>query len=198
MNRSNRKRGRVESASDISASVCRRIRQMRSDLGWSLEQLSAASGVSRSMLSQIENSKVNPTLAVMHRIAQALGMPLGELVETASGAPRIDIIRAGDTQYLYRSDKDCRIRTLFPLHLEKDVEFYQVCLSPDGELRSAPHFEGTREYLTVEKGTIRIESGRAEATLSRGDSASYRADAPHAIANIGRGEAWMFLVVIYK
>ena len=71
-------------------------------------------------------------------------------------------------------------------------------LAPGGALRSAAHFEGTREYLTVERGKIRVESGQAEAVLARGDSVSYRADAAHAIVNVGRGEAWMFLVVIYK
>ena len=192
------KKGPARSPADVSARVCRRIAQLRSQLGWSLDQLSGASGVSRSMLSQIENGRVNPTLAVTHRIAQALSIPLGELVETGSGTAPIHVIRADDTQYHYRSDKACRIRSLFPLHLEKDVEFYEVRLAPQAELPSAPHFEGTREYLAVEKGRIRVQSDRAEASLSAGDSASYRADVVHVIANAGKGEASAFLVVIYK
>lgn len=198
MTAAKRKQTTTESVADISARVCRQIKQLRADLGWSLEQLSGASGVSRSMLSQVENGKVNPTLAVTHRIAQALGTPLGELVESVTGAPSIDVIRADDPQYHYRSDKDCRIRTLFPLHLEKGVEFYDVRLSSKGRLASAPHFEGTREYVTVSKGKVRINAGEAESLLGPGDSASYRADAPHAIANAGRSEASLFLVVIYK
>jgi len=188
----------LESAMAIAAEVCRRIKQLRTDRGWSLEQLSAASGVSRSMLSQIERGQANPTLAVTLRIAQAFDMPLGELIEKASAAPRIDVIRAHDAEFHYRSDDDCRIRTLSPLHLEKDVEFYELRLAPGGELRSAPHFEGTREFLTAEKGRVRVESGDAVSELGRGDSASYRADFPHAILNAGRGEAVVFLVVIYR
>lgn len=187
-----------ESAAETAAEVCRRIRQLRSDRGWSLEQLSDASSVSRSMLSQIERGKANPTLAVALRIAQALGTPLGELVDTASRVPRIEVIRAEDARYHYRSDEDCRIRTLSPLHLEKDVEFYEVRLAPHGELRSAPHFQGTREFLTVGKGKVRVESADAGSQLGQGDCASYRADVPHAIANIGRGDAAVFLVVIYS
>ena len=190
--------GEARSATAIAAEVCRRIRDLRSDRGWSLEKLSAASGVSRSMLSQIERGQANPTLAVTLRIAEALGMALGELVEDASSRPRIDVIRADDAQFHYRSDRDCRIRTLSPLHLEKDVEFYEVRLSAKGELRSAPHFEGTREFLTVEKGRVKLESSQAATVLGRGDSAHYRADAPHAILNAGRGEAVLFLVVIYR
>jgi mannose-6-phosphate isomerase-like protein (cupin superfamily) len=82
--------------------------------------------------------------------------------------------------------------------LEKDVEFYELRLSPGGELRSSAHFDGTREYLTVERGKVRIESADESTDLSRGDSASFRADVPHAIVNIGRGDAVVFLVDIYQ
>lgn len=182
----------------ITGQVCRRVRQLRSSRGWSLEQLSALCGVSRSMLSQIERDQANPTLAVTLRIAQAFGMSLGEFVEMPGAAGTIEVIRAGDQQFLYRSDQYCEIRTLSPLHLEKDVEFYEVKLRPRGELRSAAHFDGTREFLTVEKGSVRVESADHAAKLNRGDSANYRADVPHAIVNVGRGEAIVFLVDIYQ
>jgi len=186
------------SAAEIAGQICRRIGQLRADRDWSLDALSAACGVSRSMLSQIEREKANPTLAVTLRIAHAFGMELSELVETVATISRIDVIRAEDAQYHYRSDADCEIRTLSPLHLEKDVEFYEVRLKLSAALRSAPHFEGSREFLTVEKGKVEVDSGDGQAQLTRGDSASYRADVPHTITNLGRGEALLFLVVIYR
>jgi quercetin dioxygenase-like cupin family protein len=110
----------------------------------------------------------------------------------------VEVIRADDRAYQFRSDRDCTIRTLSPLHLEKDVELYQVRLKQGGALRSQPHFEGTREFLTVAKGRVRIESGDDSEELGTGDSASYRADVVHAIVNIGKGEALVFLVDIYR
>ena len=175
-----------------------RVKQLRSSRGWSLEALANASGVSRSMLSEIEREQANPTLAVTMRIAQAFGMSLGELLEMPTATSSVNVIRAGDKAHHYRSDKFCRIRTLSPLNLEKDVEFYEVQLQPGGALRSAPHFEGTREFLTVQKGQIRVESGDDSEELVPGDSASYRADVPHAIINIGETEAVIFLVDIYR
>ena len=44
---------------------------------------------------------------------------------------------------------------------------------------------------------MRLESSDDSNELNRGDSAKYRADVPHAITNVGRGEAHIFLVVIY-
>lgn len=184
-------------ADAINSHLCRRLRQLREDRGWSLDALSKACGVSRSMLSQIERNQTNPTLAVMFRIAQAFGMSLGQFVEAPGATCNVDVIRAGEKTYHYRSDKHCQLRTLSPLHLEKDVEFYELTLQPGGALRSSPHFKGTREFLTVQKGAVRVESAGDAETLGPGDSANYRADVPHAIVNTGRSAAVMFLVDIY-
>ncbi|HEY0550792.1 MAG TPA: XRE family transcriptional regulator [Verrucomicrobiae bacterium] len=185
-------------ADAINRHLGSRVKQLRTDKGWSLEALANASGVSRSMLSQIEREEANPTLAVTMRIAQAFAMPLGDLLEMPSASSAVKVIRGDDRAFHYRSDKFCRLRTLSPLNLEKDVEFYEVQLQPGGALRSSPHFEGTREFLTVQKGNVRIESAGDTEELGAGDSASYRADVPHSIINTGKGEAVMFLVVIYR
>jgi len=177
--------------------ICRRLKQLRTERGWSLDALSKVSGVSRSMLSQIERNQANPTVVVMFRIAQAFDMSLGQFVETPGATSALSIIRAGERAYHYHSDKFCQIRTLSPLHLEKDVEFYEVTLKPRGALRSSPHFQGTREFLTVQKGSVRVESAGDAEDLKPGDSASYRADVRHAIINIGRSAAKIFLVDIY-
>ncbi len=175
-----------------------RVKQLRAERGWSLEALARASGVSRSMLSDIEREQANPTLAVTLRIARAFGLSLGELLESPGASSAITVIRAGDRAYLYRSDPDVQIRTLSPLHLEKDVELYEIRLQTGGALRSAPHYEGTREFLAVQKGQVRVESAGDAESLGAGDSATYRADLPHALVNSGRGEAVVFLVVIYR
>jgi len=186
------------SPDEISGQLSQRVRALRKERGWSLDSLSAACGVSRSMLSQIERGEANPTLAVTVRISQAFGIALGELVEAPISTSSIEVIRAEDRTFHYRSDAECRIRTLSPLHLEKDVEFYEVLLHSGGKLQSAPHFKGTREFLTVEKGKIQLESGDDSTLLGPGDSASYRVDVSHTILNTGRGEAVLFLVVIYQ
>jgi transcriptional regulator with XRE-family HTH domain len=185
-------------AESIHRDLGSRLKHLRAARGWSLEALATASGVSRSMLSQIEREQANPTLAVTLRIARAFGLSLGELLEAPGAGSAITVIRADDHAFHYRSDKDCRIRTLSPLNLEKDVEFYEVRLQPGGGLRSSPHFEGTREFLTVQKGRVRIESAADAEELGPGASASYRADVAHAIINVGKSEAVVFLIVIYR
>ena len=181
----------------VALHVCQRVKNLRLGKNWTLEQLSAASGVSRSMLSQIERGNANPTLAVAFRIAQAFELTLADLVDVPTGRSRIDVVRADDRSSLFRDDSQCRIRTLSPLHLEKDVEFYELRLHPGGVLDSSPHFEGTREFLTIEEGAVRVTSGEEESELRQGDSAHYPADVPHTVANIAESESVAFLVVIY-
>jgi transcriptional regulator with XRE-family HTH domain len=196
---SHAKAGKAADPADaINRHLGARVKHLRTERGWSLEALANASGVSRSMLSEIEREQANPTLAVTMRIAQAFAMPLGELLQMPSASSSVNVIRADDRAYHYKSDKACRIRTLSPLNLEKDVEFYEVQLQPGGALRSSPHFEGTREFLTVQTGQVRVQSGDDSEALKPGDSASYRADLPHAIVNTGSDEAVVFLVDIYR
>ncbi len=185
-------------AESINEDLGRRVKKLRGDRGWSLEELASASGVSRSMLSGIERERANPTLSVTYRIARAFGLSLQDLIESADSASSIQVIRADDSAQVFRSDPQCRIRTLSPLNLEKDVEFYEVRLPVNGALSSQPHVDGTREFLAVEEGCVTLKSGHSNEVLSKGDSATYRADVAHSISNSGKREAVLFLVVIYS
>jgi len=184
-------------AETVGEVLCSRVRALRNKKGWTLEEMSTACGVSRSMLSEIERGRANPTLAVAYRIAQAFGLSLDELVELPSVTRRLDVIRADDQSSYFRSDRYCRIRTLSPLHLEKAVEFYEIVLHAGGALKSEPHFEGAKELLTVQQGEVRVRAAEEAVELGTGDSAHYPADVVHAIENLGEGDAVLFLVVTY-
>ena len=181
----------------VNKYVCGQVKQLRKRRGWTLEQLSGLSGVSRSMLSQVERGAANPTLAVAFRIAQAFDVSLGDLVDGATRRPIIEVIRSDEDVSVFRDDQTCRIRTLSPLNLEKDVEFYEVTLHAGESLASAAHFAGTREFLTVQQGKVRVNSGNESVEIRKGDSVQYMADVDHSITNVGKSDAVMFLVDIY-
>lgn len=178
-----------------SAVLCSRVTELRKKNKLTLDQLAAASGVSRSMLSQIERGQANPTLAVTFRIAQAFGISIGELVDQPWASTPIEVVHGDDSNNLFRSDDECQIRTLSPLHMEKNIEFYKLRIAPKAQLNSAPHYEGTKELLTVASGSARVVSGDTERSLAKGDSAHYRADLQHTIENCGKNELVCYLVV---
>jgi transcriptional regulator with XRE-family HTH domain len=177
----------------LGPDLAQRIRALRAQRGWSLTRMSGLCGVSRSMLSEIERGRANPTVAVALAIATALGMSLDELIAPAS-RPTLAVIRGEDPYHVYRSDDDCRIRTLSPLTADRRLEFYEIVLQRGGSLRSAPHFAGTQEYLTIRGGRVRVEVGAEAVELRRGDSIAYPADVEHAIVNTGRAPAAVYLI----
>ena len=130
-----------------SQALCNRVIELRKKHKLTLDQLAASSGVSRSMLSQIERGQANPTLTVTFRIAKAFGLTIGELVDQPWASSSIEVVHGEDKSNLFRSDKECQIRTLSPLHIEKNIEFYELRIAPGASLRSSPHFEGTKEDL---------------------------------------------------
>lgn len=184
-----------ESVDIASAVLCSRVTELRKKNKLTLDQLAAASGVSRSMLSQIERGQANPTLAVTFRIAQAFGISIGELVDQPWASTPIEVVHGDDSNNLFRSDDECQIRTLSPLHMEKNIEFYELRIAPRAQLNSAPHYEGTKELLTIASGNARVVSGDTERNLAKGDSAHYRADLQHSIENCGKTELVCYLVV---
>lgn len=175
-----------------------RLKQQRKHQQLTLEQLAQQSGVSRSMLSQIERGQANPTLAIACRIAQALNISIVELVEEPWTQPSIEVVKYDDPQAVYRADKNCTLRTLSPLDNEQAAEFYCLQLAPQGELKSTPHFKSTKEMLTVNQGEVMVIAGSDSQTLKAGDTAHYQADQNHRIVNIGDQEAILYLVVCLK
>jgi len=181
-----------------SQALADRVKLFRKRKGQTLEDLASSCGVSRSMLSQIERAQANPTLEVACRIARAFSISVGELVDEPWTRSAIELIRGDDPAHLYQSDDECCIRTLSPLNMEKDIEFYEIILSARASLHSAAHFEGTKELFTLSKGRVKIIAGDDHSRLTKGDSAHYRADMQHSISNIGRGKAKGYLVVTYN
>lgn len=183
------------SVDDTLTTLADRLKQHRKNRQWTLEQLAQFSGVSRSMISQIERGQANPTLAIACRIAQALGISIGELVEQPWTQPAIEVVRGDDPQSLYRDDSDCQVQTLSPLQGDQSSEFYRIRLMVNGELNSAAHFRGTREMLTVHEGEVQLFAGNDSRTLKPGDTAHYAADQAHGIRNLSSGESTVYLVV---
>lgn len=181
----------------IHLEFAQRVAALRKARKLTLDQASLATGVSRSMLSQIERGEANPTLAMSFRIAEGLGVPIGQLIGESWGGPTIEVVARDDAQSVYRDSDGCRLRTLSLLRLEKDIEFYELRLEPGASLDSPPHHRGTRELLTLADGEIELTADSACRRLATGDTAHYPADTVHKIHNIGMRPAHCYLVVTY-
>ncbi len=166
----------------------------------SLDDLSRRAGVSKSMLSQIERNLANPTVAVLWRLANALGVSLADFLAGAS-AQRPDVgiavVPLHATPSLKSPDSHCELRILGPIDLAGRFEWYELTIQAGGVLASEPHEAGTQEHLSVLTGAMTVRAGTDEKKLRHGETARYAADVPHAIANAGKSTATALLVVVH-
>jgi transcriptional regulator with XRE-family HTH domain len=164
-----------------------------------LERLAALSGVSRSMLSQIERGESNPTFAVLWGLTQALKIDLGDLISGEPTHPNspIDVVSVPLTPEIKSPEGHWRLRILSPPTMAGKVEWYEVEIAAGGKLASAPHAPGTHEHLTAQTGGLHVRTKLGEQTLKAGETARYRADVEHEITNHGRTPAKALMVVVY-
>ena len=175
------------------------LQKMRLKRGLTLDDLSRAAGVSKSMLSQIEREKANPTIAVAWRLANALGVGIEELLSSEKQeAEPIHVLEPHETPTLPGSHAGYVLRILGPMELAGKYEWYELTLAPEGALVSNPHDPGTTEYLTLLHGTAEVEVDGITKKLKTGGTARYQADRNHAIRNIGKTEAKALLVVTHR
>jgi XRE family transcriptional regulator, regulator of sulfur utilization len=177
--------------------VGEQIQRLRAERRMTLDDLSRAAGVSKSMLSEIERDKANPTIAVAWRLTNALGVSLDSLFAPQKAPEAIAVSGPHDIPTLSGHDAKYQLRVWGPIELAGKFEWYELTLQPGGALVSNAHEPGTREHLTVLQGTIEIEAASTTKRLKAADTARYVADEPHAIRNAGKSDAKALLVVIH-
>ena len=167
---------------------------LRKQKNMSLDELARRSGVSKSMLSQIEQEKANPTIITVWKIARSLNISISELMEN-NNLSSIDVIRKDDAPVILSDDHSVKFRINSPIHMTDNLEIYNITFKPNGKNISTPHFPNTEEYFTVISGKFKIITGDQTIILNEGDTARYKADQEHSIENMSETEAEAYLVV---
>ena len=60
--------------------IASRLKGLRQERGWSLDELAGRAGVSRATLSRLENAEVSPTASVLGRLCAAYGLTMSRLM----------------------------------------------------------------------------------------------------------------------
>jgi len=161
-----------------------RLRAQRLDRGFSLDALAAASGVSRSMISDVERGAKIPTVLIFARLATALGVTVSRLLGEEQ-PERVITIRTAD-QLAITDAAGWQRRILSPTLPGVEFEFIRTTVPPGvvvGEF--APHAAGSREYIAVEAGELTVTLDGVDHRLATGDALYYAGDCTHAFANAG-------------
>jgi transcriptional regulator with XRE-family HTH domain len=180
---------------EISLRTGRAVKQQREAAGFSLRALAARSGISSSMISDIERGAKSPTVTTVVRLAQALGVSAAALIDGGTNpASRIHILRRGEGA---GGEHPAPWESLRPATPGSRIDFVRYQIPPSTILGPATaHAPGTMEHMHVAAGTVRVTVGDETAELAAGDSCSCRTDAPHEVENADSSvEALIYLIV---
>jgi transcriptional regulator with XRE-family HTH domain len=180
---------------DVNDAIARNVKSIREKKKLTLDAASAITGVSRSMLSQIEKGEVNPTVSLLWKIANGYKVSFSSLTENAGG--EVQLFRGADQKPLEACNGLYLNFPVFPFDEKTLFETYRIVIQPQGALDAQPHLRGAVEYITVFSGTVTIAANEKEFTLSKGDSLRFSADVPHSYRNSGDEEVQLSMLIYY-
>lgn len=203
-----RKRAGGAAASTGAGVVEEKHRSERSDLGerlrvirlerkWTLDEASKHSSVGRSTLSKIENGLMSPTFDLLRKITRGLDIDLVELFdESADLEPkgRRSITRKGEGKIhatpTYRHEllaTDISHKRMLPFKsiiTARSIDEFPAWVRHDGE-----------EMLIVVSGAVEVHTEYyAPAILQEGDSIYFDSRMGHRVISVGPGDAEVFWV----
>jgi transcriptional regulator with XRE-family HTH domain len=159
-----------------------RIRQERKKRDLSLEELSKKAEVSRSMLSAVERGEKIPSVLLLDQIATGLGTSIARLLGEER-RDRVVLIRR-DEQDTARDPSGWERRVLSPVLPNVEFELMRTTLGPRVNAGAfLPHSVGSREYVAIERGTLKLTLDGQEYLLRKGDSIYYAGNCVHEFEN---------------
>ncbi|MBP9886839.1 MAG: helix-turn-helix transcriptional regulator [Leptospiraceae bacterium] len=185
-----------DSSDHIIETVKENLKNIRHNRKLSLDKLAIRCGVSRAMLSQIEQGKSAPTISVLWKIASGLNVPFSDLIKDKV-REGVQVLRYENTKVLFSNTKVFSTRALFPFIGHKKTEFYELILKPGGHEVAESHPPGTTENIVVVSGRLRLRVGDEVQELAPKDAIYFNADVPHEYSNPTDEEALMYLVMTY-
>ena len=164
----------TEETLSIDHLIAQRLKALRSERGWSLDELAKLSGVSRATLSRLENSEVSPTASVLGKLASAFGMTISRLMQMVEEkfAPLIPRER----QLLWSDPAiGFRRRSISPPAQSLAGEVLECEIDPDTRIAydDAPR-PGLEHHLHLVEGHLAITIGGATHHLKPGDCLRYQ------------------------
>lgn len=181
----------------LSHNISVNLKRIRQAKGMSLDVVAEQTGVSKSMLAQIEKGRANPSIGVLGRITSGLRIEFNELI----CPPPLDscLVHVPDTEPTKDVPGQYRVWTCFPYQDNHHVEIYRIELASGGVYHAGGHGERTREYLTVLEGALEVELKDGRHSVGLDDVFRFESSQSHTYRNCGAGKCvFMCFFVEYE
>jgi transcriptional regulator with XRE-family HTH domain len=170
--------------SSVSLAVATQLKTRRKARGHSLDELARRAGVSKGILVEIEKGTANPSIAILCKVAAALGVSVADIVNVAD-TPSMHLIDAAQIPTLWSGPRGGSARLLAGTTGHDMVELWRWEMRPGESFEAAAHSRGTFEMFHVEQGQLTLWRDGDELIVSKGCSAVAQTDVPHRYSNDG-------------
>lgn len=167
----------------LSKNIAINLKRIRLGKKMSLDDVSEQTGVSKSMLGQIERGESNPTISTLGKIISGLRVELDSLIQL----PPLENFYVHKNTLTPSKEVPGKysVYTFFPFEINRTFELYVIDLKPNGIYISGSHGENTCEYLTVAKGELTLEVNNERFIVPEGDGFKFDTDKEHKYINLG-------------
>jgi transcriptional regulator with XRE-family HTH domain len=169
-----------------------KVRQIRLQMGLRLTDLAEKSGYSISLLSQLENNKISPSIETLYKLSNIFGRPIGYFFEDFEGNGDL-VVKRGQRKKMLLDDGESQFELLSSNLQNKSMEALVIRLKRGHTSPEKTHVG--EEVGLVVKGKICVTLGGVKHILEEGDSIYYSATIPHMIGNIADSEVVLFWVM---
>jgi transcriptional regulator with XRE-family HTH domain len=173
--------GRSREPVDLEAGIARQVRRYRNAAGLSVGEMAARVGISKAMLSKIENAQTSCSLATLGRLATGLDVPVTALFRGVDAEREAVYVPAGHGARIVR--RGSRVGHLYELlgalrGPHKRMEAVLVTLTESSEVFPLFQHPGT-ELIYMLEGTMVYGHGEAQYTLRPGDALQLDGEGTH-------------------
>ncbi len=183
-------------AGDGPEGLGRTLRALRQERGWSLNELSLASGVPTSTISKIENAQMSPSLVHAINLAAALEANLGFLVARGARRPApFSVVRRATRARIDLPEMALTLQDLHGGFAPNLLEARLGVIAPGARSGDEPMRHAGEEICHVLDGAIRYTIADTVHDLSPGDTIHFKCSDPHLWENRAAGETrvvWIF------
>jgi transcriptional regulator with XRE-family HTH domain len=158
----------------VERRLAERLKALRGERGWSLDELAGISGVSRATLSRLEKAEVSPTTAVLGRLCSAYGLTLSRLLSMAEEGFQPLIRPEGQPEW-HDSEAGFRRRSLSPPSQALSGEVLECEIRPGARIDYLqPPRPGLEHHLLLLEGALDVTIEGQRHQLAPGDCLRYR------------------------
>ncbi|MBY4678974.1 helix-turn-helix domain-containing protein [Marinobacterium arenosum] len=174
------------------------IRGYRQANGESLQALADRSGVSRSMIAQIESGQTSPTIVVLAKLAEAMNIRLGDLVEPPKGSQQVQVVEPSEENIVSKRDSPFVCHQLIAKAPRTPGDFYRFYFRDHGKTAFSANVAGSQKTLWLETGELTIYLANEAITLKESQMVMFNASAPHRFENRAGALATGVFFVTYR